>query len=337
MNSVASSIRRANLAAARLHTKLRIKNKISKMNGRVDIFDVVSRLDIPLMFKPLDGLLGAYLVDPAPGMVVTTKRPLSVQRFTAAHELGHHVLQHLSSLDDEDVIHRHVDSFVTDKSLQELEANAFAAAFLLPQWLIAWHCKRQGWVKETLKRPDIVYQLALRTGLSFQATCWTLQREKFISGSDARVIAGTELKTIKKILLGDLTPPNYYGDVWILTERDTDGLIEGGPSDIFVVRLLEHSGSGYLWDIEELGRNGFKIFQDDRSSASQTEVIGGFTTRSVVTSPPERSSGKITLVESRPWSPSEPLGVFSLQYDIAGAELEGISRAEKRYQFSAVQ
>jgi hypothetical protein len=38
--------------------------------------------------QPLDKLLGAYVPAEEPGILITTKRPLSIQRFTAAHELG---------------------------------------------------------------------------------------------------------------------------------------------------------------------------------------------------------------------------------------------------------
>src|SRR5262249_61495232 len=62
--------------------------------------------DIYVMFRPLKNLLGAYFSDPDTGVLVTTKRPLPVQRFTAAHELGHAVLGHEASLDDAEVLER---------------------------------------------------------------------------------------------------------------------------------------------------------------------------------------------------------------------------------------
>ena len=62
--------------------------------------------DIPVMFRPLKNLLGAYIDDPGQGVMVTTQRQLPVQRFTAAHELGHAALGHEASLDEEDILTR---------------------------------------------------------------------------------------------------------------------------------------------------------------------------------------------------------------------------------------
>ena len=63
-------------------------------------------IHLPLLLRPLKGLLGAYLPHPIPGVLVTTERPLSIQRFTAAHEVGHFRLEHLPSLDDESILRR---------------------------------------------------------------------------------------------------------------------------------------------------------------------------------------------------------------------------------------
>ena len=51
----------------------------------------IKAFKITVLFRPLEGLLGAYVPTPnSAGMLVTTQRDHHVQRFTAAHELGHH-------------------------------------------------------------------------------------------------------------------------------------------------------------------------------------------------------------------------------------------------------
>ncbi len=125
----------------------------------MDVFAAIKAFKITVLFRPLEGLLGAYVPTPnSAGMLVTTQRDHHVQRFTAAHELGHHVLEHRTvSLDinigyvgrGEKTGHDH----------QELEADSFAAEFLLPKWLIVAHARRQGWGSTELRRPDVIYQL----------------------------------------------------------------------------------------------------------------------------------------------------------------------------------
>ena len=334
MTSRADAIRRAALAAARLQQRLGLEDRVTEGQGRIDIFDVVSKLDIPLMFRPLDGLLGAYLVKPTPGMIVTTRRPLSVQRFTAAHELGHHILGHATSLDDEAIIGRGPLSGWPGHAIQELEANAFASTFLLPRWLVNFHCRQQGWDSSALKQPDVIYQFSLRAGLSYQATCWTLHSYKLLKTADAKIVSDTEPKTIKKRQLGDITLESYHGDVWVLTEKDEGMRLEGGPLDLFVVKLPEHSSSGYLWDSAALMRDGVEVVEDKHLSQERSESIGGLSIRSIVTQVKEHTSGTIRLVERRPWQTSDPLGVFSFQYNLAGAESDGWSRAERRHQLA---
>jgi hypothetical protein len=161
-------------AAARLHQRLPIRREVEARGGNVDVFGAIHGLDLPLLLRPLRGLLGAYLSDPAPGVLVTTQRPMSIQRFTAAHELGHFALSHQPSLDDESILRRMPVSGQPAGDFQEIEADAFAVAFMMPRWLVGWHAARQGWTADHFKQPNMVYQLALRMGASYEATCWTL-------------------------------------------------------------------------------------------------------------------------------------------------------------------
>ena len=94
------------MAAGRLHRKLDLRPQLEKEAGSVDVFDAIHALDVPLLLRPLKSLLGAYLREPSPGLLVTTERPMSIQRFTAAHELGHYYLGHEPSLDDESILRR---------------------------------------------------------------------------------------------------------------------------------------------------------------------------------------------------------------------------------------
>ena len=65
------------------------------------IIGAVAARDIPLLFRPLDELWGAFITvnDEERGILVTTKLGLPAQRFTLAHELGHMLLGHRTSLD----------------------------------------------------------------------------------------------------------------------------------------------------------------------------------------------------------------------------------------------
>jgi Zn-dependent peptidase ImmA (M78 family)/predicted secreted protein len=330
MTNYASAVRRAAMAAARLHRDLGSEAKVQREGGNIDVFEIVARMRVTMLFRPLRSLLGAFLNNPVAGILVTTERPLSVQRLTAAHEFGHFHLKHEPSLDDETILRRSPFVSAPDYGLQEVEADAFAIAFLTPRWLIAAHCERQGWGSADLRLPPVVYQLSLRIGASYEATCWTLARYRFISTDLARKHATIQPRELKRALLGNYRPENFRGDVWHLTKRDAGAAITGSRADLFVLQLPEHSGGGYLWNIDELKERSFVVVRDEHEDVDAEEV-GGHPTRRVTAESRARQSGTMHLLEYRPWQPTKAINNFTLVYDLNGPETEGYSRPERRY------
>lgn len=333
MSALTNAIREATLAASRLHKHLGLESG-SSGDGRIDVFGAAARLRIPLLLKPLESLLGAYIRDPAPGVLITSRRPLSIQRFTAAHELGHYWMGHKPSLDDDNILRRVPFPDYANDDIQEVEANAFAAAFLLPQWVMNWHCKRQGWTNRSLKNSAIIYQLSLRAGLSYEATCWTLHRYKVLTRQEAQHLVQIEPKSIKKSLLGKITPENYYSDVWTISERDDGQHIEGGASDFLIVRLREHGAAGYLWRVAQHSEC-LTVLDDVRESVGDPSLIGGPATRRLLAQSVQDHSGSLNLVEERPWLPTDVASSFAIRYNLLGSEKEGLPRAERRIRLEA--
>ena len=326
--SYAEAVREGMLAAARLHQAFQTREKLSQSAGNIDVFEIAFDLGLTLLFRPLKGLLGAYLPDPLPGVLITTERPLSIQRFTGAHEVGHFFMKHQPSLDDEGILRRSLFALGPSQNFQEVEANAFAASFLMPSWLMVHHCEQQGWLGPALRNPQTIYQLSLRLGSSYEATCWALSRYKYLREDEARHFADAAPRSLKAALLRDFAPANYRADVWLLTQRDEGSVFIGSPNDLFVVRLREHSGGGYLWDFDELQRSGFAIVKDRRESGDQG--IGGDVTREILAQPSQSWSGKFHMAEKRPWERDAALTELSFEVDLFGQEREGYSRAERR-------
>ncbi len=332
--SYAGAVRAGTMAAARLHSKVDIRGVIELRGGNVDVFGAIQEISLPLLLRPLEGLLGAYLSDPVPGVLVTTQRPMSIQRFTAAHELGHYSLRHQPSLDDDSILRRMAISPQQAGNLQEIEADAFAAAFMMPPWLIGWHASRQGWTVDDFSHPVVVYQLALRIGASYEATCWTLARHKLIDAAMSRRLLQIQPRDIKVALLENYQPQDYRGDVWLLTERDAGTRIDGSQRDLFVLRLEEHSGGGYLWNMDQLAASGFGIVRDQLETADR-EGLGGPVIRRVTATSPDAYRGPVSLNECRPWDPDPPLSRIEIEVDLTGPEQAGLSRAERRSMLEA--
>ena len=160
-------------AATSLHEKLGLR-KTWKNNGCIDVFKAIGDQDYVLLFRPLKGLLGLSMQEPMPGVLVTTQRPLSIQRYTAAHELGHLEMGHDFSLDTEKNINSPWGK--TRAELQEVSANIFGAEFLMPRWFLTQEMNRHSWKGKDLEDPMIIYQMSLRLGTSYEALIRTLNR-----------------------------------------------------------------------------------------------------------------------------------------------------------------
>lgn len=317
------AILNATLAAAEELEGLHFRQAVEAgKRGNVDVFGAILKNEVPLVFRPLDGLLGACLA--GPGVMISTNRPLPIQRFTGAHELGHVIMRHSPSVDGEEILEA-VDPGSTEA---EIEANAFAVEFLLPKWLFSYHAKRQGWRKESMRNPDLVYQMALRAGASYSATVQSLERHGIIDGSERQRLLSVTPKQIKQRLLPGYSPDNWHLDIWLITEKDEGAFIEGQPQDLFRFQLNEKSGAGYLWDFDTLKSKGFVVMSDERAKQSDESAIGSDALRLVTAHSPMKQQGDLRFALKRPWQPTSCAAQLEFRYDLHGKE-KGLPRAQR--------
>lgn len=315
--------------AAELHQELGLRERLRDGTRPVDVLEAAQRVGLLVLFRPLVGLLGAYVPTPrSGGMLVTTRRTLHIQRFTAAHELGHHVLGHNAlSLDTEKDIGFVARGERSSHDPQEVEADAFASEFLLPGWLLVAHARRHQWGKSDLTRPEIAYQLSLRLGVSYAATCWALAENNIINRTTAKKLIETPPKASKQRAIPDITPATWHPDVWVFSEHDRGVQVLGNPDDWLVFALKEHVAGGYTWDTNAVESAGLHVERDERAESNE-EAIGAAVTRRLVVKGPAR--GRLRLEEKRAWDPRQrSLNTFELDLALVGAEPEGLPRAAR--------
>lgn len=285
-----------------------------------DVVGAVVSLGIPLMFRPLKGLLGATLrVDnDLRGILVTTSRDFHVQRFTLAHELGHLLLGHHTHLDiDVHVEGRHSPA---SRGTTEIAADTFASELLAPKSLIKQASVAQGWRRTDLSTPDVVYQLGLRLGISYEAACWALVGQELVStqeGAALRDVAPKQLKTS----LTDGPLENPWADVWRLSARDSGAVIEASRDDVFVLALVENPSAGYLWTLAEPAHN-VTILNDENK---QGDRYGGGVSRRLTLKFNEGGAQQLTFRHMRPWT-GESLEKVDFLLDTRGKEQPGLPR-----------
>lgn len=318
---------RAVAAAKRVHRALDLEQRVTESDGQVDVFDAISELDIALVFKPLSSALGFCMAKPMRGIMVTTRRTLHIQRFTAAHELGHVTLEHSAKIDTEILARNPYVSGSIDT--QEMQAEAFAAEFLLPRWLYIHHAKKQGWGSSHLRNPDIVYQLSLRMGASYKATCWGLSGHSLLKQGDVDALVKATVSKLKNTAEGRFKPGHAWADVWRLTERDAGARLSGNPDDLIRFDLKEATAAGYKWDVSELERAGYEVLADESEFSRDPVIYGAPARRVVVARLAGAGTTDIAFREKRPWDAvSDDRQRFGIRLMLEGKEESGFSRAD---------
>ena len=313
-------------AAQRLHAQLGTRAAVEQGGlSYIDVFAVAMELGAVLLFRRLEGMLGAYVADSGiPGIVVSTQRSLHIQRFTVAHEIGHLFMRHDLSLDQQVGLWRG-----SSRDLGEVAADAFASEFMLPRWLYVHHSARQRWDSAALQDPRLVYQLSLRLGASYDATCWGLKGHRILKPREMAKLWDVEPKELKVAALAGMADRiDPWADVWVITEADNGLSFQGGPNDIVVFRIPERASAGYLWDESQLRKDGFELLADDREEGDEEEC-GSTLTRVLVTRVRESCECQVSLSERRPWQPDESVGKLAIAFDMQGKE-DGLPRLARK-------
>lgn len=148
----------------------------AQSNAPVDVFSLPHKLGIDVKSAFLANSISGMLEKTASSFLITINAldPLTRQRFTLAHELGHYMLhRHLvgDELDD-DKAYRSTNLGKYHNTLigpaEETEANKFAANLLMPRHLINSELKKR--TRPELKiSDDIIHEMAKLFEVSEQA------------------------------------------------------------------------------------------------------------------------------------------------------------------------
>lgn len=305
-----------------VHASTAALNAASKAHRRwsiptdawIDVFGVAAKQGVFLAFRPLGNLGAAVITEPGAGsgIIVNSKHPLSRQRYSVAHELGHLFFKHPSVVDMADIF----ETGAAAKTGEEKLAESFASWFLMPPGLIDEYAARRG--IERIATPEQVYDLSLFLGTSYESTANHLRYSKRASQQRAQAWLKVHPRDIKRERLnGRFELDNPWSDVHLLTEVD-DGaprLVRSG--DRIIVSLHEIPSSGYRWRLEP--NAAFGVLFDDYDAANGIEgadviVTGALRKRKFVISTKEvdeRIDVPLVFEQLRVWQPHEPARRFA--------------------------
>lgn len=237
---------------------LALRQRLSLGDDAADLEGIATRRDA-LVFRHHFGANapdGMYVYDGEVAMiVVNAAKPPQRQRFTLAHEIGHHELHRVRGpmqLVDVDV------NATTDasgaKDPDEVAANAFAAHLLLPRTALEQLLgdKRNSQVTEL----DLV-EIVRRYRVSWSTACWRLYNEEFIRRSRCDTLLAVRRTALLAphgiddqhyALDGPAIPPELASKAaqlwarWDITDERLAQILERSVADTMV--LMDE------WDVE---------------------------------------------------------------------------------------
>lgn len=195
-------MRRSDLARAALTAAGRLRVTIGRdALDPLCVYDVIVdhfSSAIELRFQALPSLEGMYArSDGGSVVVVSSLRPSGRQRFTAAHELGHHVFGHGTRLDELLGEDRGGSS-----SADEFIADCFAGYLLMPKLAMLRAFKVRG-VEIKNATPRDVFAVASAFGVGYTTLLGHLTRTLRIMPADhAQILARRSPKQIRAEYLG---------------------------------------------------------------------------------------------------------------------------------------
>lgn len=210
---------------------------------QIDVFGICEDLGLWLAFVPMDNLLGAFVPEGVGGVLVTTQRPIPLQRYTAAHEIGHWRLDHGHGVALDGAEHVLGDTAVEVEQL----AQVFAGNLLMPPPLVFGVLERLGLGADRPVEAEHAYALAREAGVSYEAAVRQLAHLEIITPDRIAVLRQRRPIQMKADLALGRRPVNGYADVWPVNEAWDDELLALRVEDEVVISLPENRSTGYRW------------------------------------------------------------------------------------------
>jgi Zn-dependent peptidase ImmA (M78 family) len=215
----------------------------------IDPFAAIDRLGLTLSITKLDNLLGAVVPKGDGGVLITSERSPAIQRYTAAHEIGHWILH-------EDKLRMDGETEILGRPSSEMEheAQLFAGYFLMPPPLfnraIAAYDLRSGDV-----HPEHVYRLSRDLDVSYEASARRLYMADLIDRTAlTQILKLGRMSAMQRASAGH-RPADGLADVWDATSDEELVSLVVKEHDEVIVGFDEQRLAGWRWmTAEELAR-----------------------------------------------------------------------------------
>ena len=222
-------MQRRKLAWQALNKALRVRQQHGvDVTDAVDIFDFVAGLDIEVRFVDMPSLEAMYVKAERSKILVSSHRPPGRRVFNCAHELGHHVFNHGTKIDE------YLESGQQQQERTDPEetiANRFASYFLMPKTLVAHAFNCRGWSPAT-SSPLHFYTVAGWLGVGYSTLIYQMRDSLRLLG---RPKAAALLKRSPKELRAQLLGQSEQRHLTIVDLHWKDRAIDTHVEDLILV------------------------------------------------------------------------------------------------------
>lgn len=198
---------------------LRLRQRLGYgLHNAVCVYDLAERLGVEVRFLELPSMEGMYYNSCDPHIIISSLRPPGRRAYTCAHEIGHHVREDGT----------HVDELVEERQSSafnpsEFAADCFAGALLMPKMAIGRAFALRGWAINECT-PSQVYAVSNYFGVGYQTLVHHLRSGlSLLSAAQADQLLRTTPRQAQALSAGLQVPER----VWLV-----DRNWEGRPIDV---------------------------------------------------------------------------------------------------------
>ncbi len=189
------------LAEQATATALRLRMQQKRgLYGSICPYDLALDMGLELRFEPIPSLEGIYRSGAASLILLNSLRPSGRRKYNCAHELGHHLFGHGTSIDA--LLDQSDDSF----DPAEYVADRFASALLLPQVAVSRAFAVRSWTAESCTAIEM-FTIARYFGVGYTTLIGYLENTLMtLPAARAQALRRRSPKSIRRELLGtDIT------------------------------------------------------------------------------------------------------------------------------------
>ncbi|MFG6093933.1 ImmA/IrrE family metallo-endopeptidase [Leptothoe sp. ISB3NOV94-8A] len=205
-------ISREDLARQALGKALEIRRKLRiPPNYPVDVYEVCDKLNITVQFVDMPSIEGMYLSERnEERILISAYRPLPRKAFTCGHELGHHLFDHGSTLDE---LGETAENSQFEP--QEFLVDCFSGYLLMPKLAVQNAFNQREWSPASAT-PLQFFTVACSFGVGYDTLIKHMAYSlKMITVAKAKELRKLSPKVIREQLLGDLST----GPLMIIDEK----------------------------------------------------------------------------------------------------------------------